>query len=164
MSVCRGVLVRVFRRASCSVSVTGKSVQVCHRTGSFHRLYQAGARSMGGSGRVGRRVDSCISGFGSFMLWYTGKNGHIQCHIAMSWRGQKASDLHIFSLGEFLGLLICDRSFFVVGDWISILFGILCVRLSLSLCRFLLSTSVLFLVVPVSQVGNLVNVFFVLPS
>ena len=133
MSVCRGVLVRVFRRASCSVSVTGKSVQVCHRTGSFHRLYQAGARSMGGSGRVGRRVDSCISGFGSFMLWYTGKNGHIQCHIAMSWRGQKASDLHIFSLGEFLGLLICDRSFFVVGDWISILFGILCVRLSLSL-------------------------------
>ena len=92
------------------------------------------------------------------------KNRHIQCHIAMSWRGQKASDLHIFSLGEFLGLLICDRSFFVVGDWISILFGILCVRLSLSLCRFLLSTSVLFLVVPVSQVGNLVNVFFVLPS
>ena len=163
MSVCRGVLVRVFRRASCSVSVTGKSVQVCHRTGSFHRLYQAGARSMGGSGRVGRRVDSCISGFGSFMLWYTGKNGHIQCHIAMSWRGQKASDLPIFSLGEFLGLLICDRSFLwsVIGYRSCLVF---CVCVSLSLCRFLLSTSVLFLVVPVSQVGNLVNVFFVLPS
>ena len=93
------------------------------------------------------------------------KNGHIQCHIAMSWRGQKASDLHIFSLGGFLGLLICDRSFLwsVIGYRSCLVFCV-CVSLSLSLCRFLLSTSVLFLVVPVSQVGNLVNIFFVLPS
>ena len=139
MSVCRGVLVRVFRRASCSVSVTGKSVQVCHRTGSFHRLYQAGARSMGGSGRVGRRVDSCISGFGSFMYGIPEKNGHIQCHIAMSWRGQKASDLRIFLLGKILGLLICDRPFLrsVIGHRSCLVLCVcVCVSLSLSAVSF----------------------------